>query len=57
MTNINMVNLKNNLADYIKSAVDFEDIITVNTKNGNAVILSEDEYSGLVETLYSRNEK
>ena len=52
MTNINMTNLKNNLADYIKSAVDFDDIITVNTENGNAVILSEDEYSGLIETLY-----
>ena len=52
MTNINMTSLKNNLADYIKSAVDFDDTITVNTENGNAVILSEDEYSGLIETLY-----
>ena len=52
MTNISIVNLQDNLADYIKSAVDFDDIITVSTENGNAVILSEDEYSGLMETLY-----
>ena len=52
MTNINIANLKDNLVDYIKSAVDFDDIVTVNTENGNAVILSEDEYSGLMETLY-----
>ena len=52
MTNINIASLKDNLSDYLKSAIDFDDIITVNTGNGNAVILSESEYSGLIETLY-----
>ena len=52
MTNINMASFKNNLSDYLKAAVDFDDIITINTENGNAVILSENEYSGLMETLY-----
>ena len=52
MTNINIAKFKNNLTDYLKAAIDFDDIITVNTENGNAVILSEEEYNGLLETLY-----
>ena len=52
MTNISITNFKNNLSDYLKAAIDFDDVITVNTENGNAVILSEEEYSGLMETLY-----
>ena len=52
MTNITITNLKDNLSDYLKSAIDFDDVITVNTASGNAVILSEEEYSGLMETLY-----
>jgi PHD/YefM family antitoxin component YafN of YafNO toxin-antitoxin module len=52
MTNINVSSLRDNLSDYLKVAIDFNDIITVFTERGNAVILSEDEYSGLLETLY-----
>jgi antitoxin YefM len=52
MTNINITNLRKNLFDYINQAVEFNDIINVNTKNGNAVIISEDDYNGLMETLY-----
>ena len=52
MTNIKSIDLKNNLNDYLFSAIDFNDIITVNTTKGNAVILSEEEYKSLIETLY-----
>ncbi len=52
MTNINITNLRRNLFEYINQAVEFNDIINVNTKNGNAVIISEDDYNGLMETLY-----
>ena len=58
MTNINITNLRKNLFDYINQAVEFNDVINVNTKAGNAVIISESDYNGLVETLYlSRNQK
>ncbi len=33
-------------------AVDYNDVINVSTKNGNAVVMSEEEYNGLVETFY-----
>jgi len=52
MTNTNATNLRKNLFDYLNLAIDFNDIITVNTKKGNAVILSEHEYNGLIETIY-----
>ena len=58
MTNINITNLRKNLFDYINRAVEFNDVINVNTKAGNAVIISESDYNGLMETLYlSRNQK
>lgn len=52
MTNINITNLRKNLFEYISQAVDFNEVINVNTKTGNAVIISEDDYNGLMETLY-----
>ena len=58
MTNIKITNLRKNLFDYINRAVEFNDVINVNTKAGNAVIISESDYNGLMETLYlSRNQK
>lgn len=58
MTNINITNLRKNLFEYINQAVEFNDVINVNTKAGNAVIISESDYNGLMETLYlSRNQK
>jgi antitoxin YefM len=52
MTNTNVTNLRKNLFEYLNSAIEFNDIINVNTKKGNAIIISEQEYNGLMETLY-----
>lgn len=52
MTNTNATNLRKNLFEYLNLAIDFNDIINVNTKKGNVVIISEEEYNSLVETLY-----
>lgn len=38
--------------EYVNQAVEYNDIINVSTKNGNAVIMSEEEYNGLMETLH-----
>lgn len=51
MTNTNITNLRKNLFEYVNQAVEYNDVINVNTKNGNAVIMSEEEYNGLMETL------
>lgn len=52
MTNTNITNFRNNIFEYINQAIEFNDVINVNTKNGNAVLLSEDDYNGIMETLY-----
>lgn len=52
MTNTNATNFRKNLFEYLNSAVEFNDVINVNTKKGNAIIISESEYNNLVETLY-----
>ena len=52
MTNTNITNFRKNVFDYINQAIEYNDIINVNTKNGNAVIMSEEEYNGIMETLY-----
>lgn len=56
MTNTNITNFRNNLFEYINQAIEFNDVVNVNTKNGNAIIISEDDYNGLMETLYLSND-
>ncbi len=52
MININTTNFQKNIMDYLNQAVIYKDVININTQNGNAIIMSEEEYSGLMETLY-----
>ncbi len=52
MTNTNITNFRKNLFEYINQAVEFNDIIHVTTKNGNAVVMNEADYNSLMETLY-----
>ena len=52
MTNTNATNFRQNMFAYLNQAIEFNDVITVNTKNGNAVVMSEEDYNGLMETLY-----
>lgn len=48
----NASDLRKNLFKSLENVIEFNDSITVNTKKGNAVILSEDEYNALLETVY-----
>lgn len=52
MTNINATNFRKNLFEYLNQAAIYNDVINVNTKNGNVVLISEEDYSGMIETLY-----
>ena len=52
MTNTNITNFRKNIFGYINQAIEYNDVINVSTKAGNAVILSEADYNGLMETLY-----
>ena len=52
MTTINATNLRKNLFEYLNQAIEHNDVINISTKTGNAVLLSEEDYSGLMETIY-----
>lgn len=52
MTNTNATNFRKNAFEYFNQAVLYNDVINVNTKNGNAIVMSEEDYRGLMETLY-----
>ena len=52
MTNINATNLRKNLFSYLDSTIEYNDIVNINTKKGNVIMISEVEYNGLLETLY-----
>ena len=52
MTTTTITNFRKNLFEYVRSAVEFNDVIDVTTKEGSAVVMSKEDYDGLMETLY-----
>lgn len=52
MINTNATNLRKNLFGMLEQTIKYNEPVNVSTKDGNAVILSEEEYNGLMETLY-----
>ena len=52
MTNTNITNFRKNAFEYVEQAIQYNEVITVTTKSGNAIVLSEEDYNGLMETLY-----
>ncbi len=52
MTTLSISNLRKNIYNIISTTIKFNEPVHVNTKDGNAVILSEEEYNGIMETLY-----
>ena len=51
MTNTNITNFRKNLFEYVDQAVTYGDVVNIATKHGNAVMMSESDYNGLMETL------
>lgn len=52
MTNTNITTFRNNVFEYMEQAIVYGDVVNVSTKNGNAVVISEDDYKNMVETLH-----
>lgn len=52
MTNVNVTSFRENIYNMLENTIKYNEPINVSTKNGNAVILSEDDYNSLIETLY-----
>lgn len=51
MTNTTITNLRKNLYAYVNQAITYNDPVHIVTKEGNAVLLSEDEYRGMLATM------
>ena len=52
MTNINITNFRKEIYELLEQTIKYNEPINISTKNGNAVVLSEEDYNSLIETLY-----
>jgi len=52
MLNTNITNFRKNIFGMLEQTIKFNEPINISTKDGNAVIISEEDYNGLMETLY-----
>ena len=51
MTNINITNFRKDIYELLETTIKYNEPINVSTKNGNAIVLSEEDYNGLIETV------
>lgn len=52
MATTNITELRKNLYTIVDSVIKFNEPVKVTTKNGNAVLLSEEDYNARLETVY-----
>ncbi len=52
MININVTNFRKELYNLLNNTIKYNEPVNVSTKAGNAVILSEEEYNNMLETIY-----
>lgn len=50
MTVVSATALRKDIYQYLDTAVQYNDVVTVTTKRGNAVVMSEEDYLGLLAT-------
>lgn len=55
MLNMNITNFRKNVFGVLEQTIKYSEPVNVSTKAGNAVIISEEEYNSLIETLYLTN--
>lgn len=51
MINTNVTHFSKNVSTLLEQTLKFNEPIHVSTRNGNVVVLSEDDYRGILETL------
>lgn len=52
MININITNFRKDIYELLEQTIKYNEPINISTKNGNAIVLSEEDYNSLIETLY-----
>lgn len=51
MLNTNITNFRKNIFNILEQTIKFNEPVNISTKDGNTVIISKDDYNGLMETL------
>jgi len=51
MTNTNITAFRKNVFSFVERVVTYGESVSVSTKNGNAVLISEADYNSMLETL------
>ena len=51
MQNTNATSFRKNIFSFLEQTIKYNEPINVSTKDGNAIIISEDDYNDIVETL------
>ena len=52
MLNTNITNFRKNIFGILEQTIKYNEPVNISTTLGNAVIISEEDYNGLMETLY-----
>jgi PHD/YefM family antitoxin component YafN of YafNO toxin-antitoxin module len=52
MISVNITSFRKSIFSMLEQTIKHNEAISISTKAGNAVIISEDDYNGLMETLY-----
>ena len=52
MTNTNITNFRKNIYEILETTIKYNEPVNISTKNGNAIVLSEEDYNNLMETIY-----
>ena len=52
MATITATSARQNLYDVLSNTIEFNQATTITTKHGNAVLISEEDYTGYLETVY-----
>ena len=52
MLSTNITNFRKNIFGMLEQTIKFNEPVNISTKDGNAIVISEDDYNGLMETLY-----
>ena len=52
MVNLNISKARDELYKLASSCLKYNDVINISTKEGNVILISEDDYRNLIESLY-----
>ena len=52
MTTVSISNFRKDIYNMVEQAVQYNETINITTKTGNAVLISEEDYRDMMETLY-----